>query len=287
MTDPDHPAVKIKNLQIVNGCQTATALAHAERDGSLHQDTKVLLKIFQTTDPTLASRIVLTTNNQNKISSRDLKANDTVQQDMKLGFARYNLTYEHKINQYDTTKIPHGSRIVSNEDVGQAYLAIALKKPGDGRRRKYKVWEDHYGEIFTGGNVEPHVICLLLFEVATKWAKLARRRENTSDLRRKLINNGIFHLARIASHLWRGSDSFKQPLPVLQEQVKTLIELPSTIDQYLDESLDRLELIITGNYVFVSDVDSALKASLLETAITSSLHPPAPEEFRVQGTLTL
>ena len=31
--------MKIKNLQIVNGCQTATALAHAARDGTLKTDT--------------------------------------------------------------------------------------------------------------------------------------------------------------------------------------------------------------------------------------------------------
>jgi len=127
--------VKISNLQIVNGCQTATALAHAARDGTLRPDTRVLLKIFETTDPSLASRIVLTTNNQNRISTRDLKANDAVQQDMQRRFESYNLLYEHKANQYATTTLTVGQRIVSNEDVGQAFLAIALKKPGDARRR--------------------------------------------------------------------------------------------------------------------------------------------------------
>jgi AIPR protein len=287
VTDPDHPAVKIKNLQIVNGCQTATALAHAERDGSLRPDTRVLLKIFQTTDPFLASQIVLTTNNQNRISSRDLKANDAVQQDMQLGFARYNFLYEHKINQYAATKIPSGFRIVSNEDVGQAYLAIALRKPGDGRRRKYKVWEDHYGEIFNGGSVEPHVICLLLFESVTGWAKTARRGENVTDLRRKLINNGIFHVARIAAYLWRGTDSFKQPTATLQTQIATLISTPRLIDQHFNDALSRLEGLVVGSPAFINDVDGALKSALLETAITNSLHAPPQEGRTVQGTLPL
>ena len=208
VTDP--PKVKIKNLQIVNGCQTATALAHATRDGTLRPDTRVLLKIFETTDPTLASRIVLTTNNQNRISTRDLKANDAVQQDMKRGFERYNLLYEHKVNQYASTLLTTGQRIVSNEDVGQAFLAIALKKPGDARRRKYKVWTDNYGEIFSGNRVEPHVICLLLYQTANVWARTTRRMVGISELRRKLINNGLLHIARIAAFLWRSDDSFNQ-----------------------------------------------------------------------------
>jgi hypothetical protein len=82
VTDPDKPVVKIRNLQIVNGCQTTTALAHAAQEGSLRSDTRVLLRIYEATDPTLASRIVLTTNNQNRISTRDLKANDAIQQAM-------------------------------------------------------------------------------------------------------------------------------------------------------------------------------------------------------------
>jgi hypothetical protein len=275
VTDPDNPKVKITNLQIVNGCQTATALAHAARDGTLRPDTRVLLKIFETTDPTLASRIVLTTNNQNRISTRDLKANDAVQQDMQRRFERYNLLYEHKVNQYATTALAPGQKIVSNEDVGQAYLAIALKKPGDARRRKYKVWTDNYGEIFSGGSAEAHVICLLLYQAAIQWAKTARRAAGITDLRRKLLNNGLLHIARIAAFLWRGSDAFNQTTAILQAQITTLQTTPTAVNAHFDDALNRLEALINANPDFQSDVDGAIKASLLETAITRSLNAPA------------
>ena len=275
VTDPDNPMVKITNLQIVNGCQTATALAHASRDGTLRPDTRVLLKIFETTDPTLASRIVLTTNNQNRISTRDLKANDAVQQDMQRRFERYNLLYEHKVNQYATATLAAGQRIVSNEDVGQAYLAIALKKPGDARRRKYKVWTDNYSDIFSGGSVEPHVICLLLYQAANSWAKAARRTPGISELRRKLINNGLMHIARIAAFLWRGGDSFGQSVATLQGQITTLQATPDIVNPNFDDGLSRLEALINANPDFLNDVDGALKSALLESAITRSLHAPA------------
>ncbi len=272
VTDPDNPKVKITNLQIVNGCQTATALAHAASDGSLRPDTRVLLKIFETTDPTLASRIVLTTNNQNRISTRDLKANDAVQQDMQRRFESYNLLYEHKINQYATAILAAGQRIVSNEDVGQAFLAIALKKPGDARRRKYKVWTDNYGDIFSGSSVEPHVICLLLYQAGNAWARVARRAPGITELQRKLINAGLLHIARIAAFLWRGDDSFGQPTASLQGQITTLQTTPTVVNQYFDTGLNRLGALINANPDFMNDIDGALKSALLETAISRSLH---------------
>jgi len=69
-------------MQIVNGCQTATALALAEKAGKLAPDTRVMLRIYETADAQLVDKIVLTTNNQNKISSRDLRSNDKIQIDM-------------------------------------------------------------------------------------------------------------------------------------------------------------------------------------------------------------
>ena len=287
VTDPDNPMVKITNLQIVNGCQTATALAHAVRDGTLRPDTRVLLKIFETTDPTLASRIVLTTNNQNRISTRDLKANDAVQQDMQRRFERYNLLYEHKVNQYATTTLTAGQRIVSNEDVGQAFLAIALKKPGDARRRKYKVWTDNYGDIFSGSSVEPHVICLLIYHAANAWGRAARRGPGITESRRKLINNGLLHIARIAAFLWRGDESFGQPTATLQAQITTLQTTPAVVNPHFGNGLNRLEALINANPDFVNDVDGALKSGLLETAITRSLHAaPAPVTVAVPSSAT-
>lgn len=270
VTDP--PMVKITNLQIVNGCQTATALAHAARDGSLRPDTRVMLKIFETTDQALAARIVVTTNNQNRISSRDLKANDNVQQDMQKRFEYYNLFYEHKVNQYATTRLAPGQRIVSNEEVGQAFLAIALKKPGDARRRKYKVWADHYSDIFSGGKAEPHVICILLYQAAEVWAKTARRTIGMTELRRKLLSNGLLHIARIAAFTWRGADNFGQDIAELQARITALQTAPASLNPHFDQGLNRLEAIINASPGFQGDVDAALKANLLETSITRALN---------------
>lgn len=199
--------------------------------------------IYETTDQTLAARIVLTTNNQNRISTRDLKANDEVQQDMQRAFERYGLLYEHKINQYATTALA-GRRIVSNEYVAQAYLSIAIKKPGDARRRKYKVWADYYGEIFSGHRAEPHVICTTICDIGYAWARAARRVRGIDDARRKLINNGIFHLARMVAFLTRKTEAFDQDLADLQVEIVALQTTPTALYPHFDDALARLEKLI-------------------------------------------
>lgn len=122
-TDPDDAHINLRNMQIVNGCQTATTLAVAQSEGTLAPDVRVMVRIYETSDTDLVDKIVLTTNNQNQISSRDLRANDPAQIDMENGFSIYGLYYERKTRQFDTGQIPI-ERIFPNEAVGQWHLAV-------------------------------------------------------------------------------------------------------------------------------------------------------------------
>jgi hypothetical protein len=118
VTDPDNPHVKLKNLQIVNGCQTALRSPWRSAKAGYPQDVRVITRIYETSDPALVSRIVLTTNNQNQIKSRNLRANDPVQLDMEEGFRNYRFLYERKPRQHDDTTIDP-TRLFTNEAVAQ------------------------------------------------------------------------------------------------------------------------------------------------------------------------
>lgn len=273
VTDPDNPHVKLKNMQIVNGCQTATALAVAEKSGKLAADTRVLLRIYETADVKLVDKIVLTTNNQNKISSRDLRSNDQVQIDMQAGFAKYNLYYERKVNQYDPSV--SSSSIVVNETVAQSYLAVVLKKPSDARRRKYKVWGELYDKIFTGQTVEPHVIAMLIYRISGQWLTEQKLVSSKNDLRRKLANNGAFHIARIAAYLWRGSDKWSISVSDLSKQIETLEKTPAELYRHLKKGFVMFEKLVKKNPRYVADIDAALKSGTLDSDIDRELHKPA------------
>jgi hypothetical protein len=270
VTDPDNPHVKVKNMQIVNGCQTASALAIAEKDGKLASDARVLLRIYEAADSQLVDKIVLTTNNQNKISSRDLRANDKIQVDMQDGFSKYNFFYERKVNQYGPN-VPI-DRIVVNEIVAQSYLAIVLKKPSDARRRKYKVWGELYDRIFSGQVIEPYVLAMLIFRSTEIWLANSGLNEDPDDVKRKIANNGSFHVARIASFIWRPSDNWNIAVSELQERIALLEKKPNLLDDPLRSGFEMLEKLIKANPHYASDLDTTLKSAALETEIDKELH---------------
>lgn len=179
--DPDDPRVKLKNLQIVNGCQTATTLATAQREGELRPDVRVMTRVYETPKTGLVDKIVLTTNNQNRISSRDLRANDVVQIDMERGFGIYDLLYERKQRQHDSAS-QDPTKVVPNEAVGQWYLAVVLKNPADGRGRKYKIWGELYDKIFASKQpIEPYIVAALLGRARRR---VDRRQWSQGGLRR-------------------------------------------------------------------------------------------------------
>jgi hypothetical protein len=271
--DPDNPHVKIKNMQIVNGCQTAKTLALSAQEGKLAKDSRVLLRIYETTDSELVDKIVLTTNNQNKITSRDLRANDPKQIDMQKGFARYEYFYERKLRQYDNMPDIDIKRIMVNETVARSYLSIVLKVPSDASRRKYKVWGELYDKIFHGKyGVESYILATKIYLVTSELLKAVDYSNSSDDIRRKLANNGSFHIARIISFLWRKHDMWGNELTTkMKDDIKTLEKSPQCLDKFLEKALRILGSIIEEKYSSI-DVVNALKLASLDNDIDNHLY---------------
>ncbi|GJL63118.1 MAG: hypothetical protein NPIRA04_17720 [Nitrospirales bacterium] len=271
VTDPDNPHVKVKNMQIVNGCQTATTLAMAQTEGTLARDVRVIARIYATKDSELVNKIVRTTNNQNRISSRDLRANDQVQIDLENGFLIHNFFYERKPRQYaDSDASP--DRIFPNENVARAYLALVLRKPSDSRGRKYKVWGETYDKIFGGFVVEPYIITSLIVKRGTEHLNNAGFTRATDDLERNIAKKGVYHVSRIAAFFWRGNDQWNIGQNILREQLKTIMDTPGVLVTHLDAALTRLIEIIRNDSQHVSDVDAALKSYTLDEQIDRNLY---------------
>jgi AIPR protein len=269
VTDPDDPKIKVKNLQIVNGCQTASSLAHAASTGLLQPDTHVLVKIFETQNESFGSKIVLTTNNQNRISSRDLKANDPIQIDIRSALEPYGYLYEHKLNQYLGIQIPQGKKVVSNENIAQSYLAVILKMPGDARRRKYKIWSEYYNRIFKVAKLAEHVLAHEVVALSSEWARANKKAPGISSQERRLLAGGGLHLACAAYQAWRKENSTQDA----DGLIDLLRKSPSTFNDYLSKALASLILIVDSNPVFRDDLDLALKSQTFDDAINLQSTP--------------
>jgi hypothetical protein len=277
--DPDDPRVKLKNLQIVNGCQTASTLAAAQKEGTLRPDVRVMARIYETPKTGLVDKIVLTTNNQNRISSRDLRANDAVQVDMERGFAIYGMLYERKQRQHDS-KAEDQKKIVPNEAVGQWYLAVVLKNPADGRGRKYKVWGELYDKIFAGKqSIEPYVIAVLLGRRVAEWIDASGlKNDPEDDVKRMLAKRGALHVGRIAAFLWKGDDRWDEPQQSLAERIRALTTDDGTLDDVIERAFELLEQIIRNGDGFAEDMDRALKSYALDEVVNKTLYTRHPAE---------
>ena len=272
VTDPDGPHVKLKNMQIVNGCQTATSLALAEKNGELAADVRVLMRVYETRDPELVNKVVLTTNNQNKITSRDLRANESVHIDLEEAFRAKGFYYERKPRQFDNDDIVV-ERLFTNETVAQWFLAVFLKNPADARGRKYKVWGEHHGRIFSGKTpVEPYLVVALLGRMVVSWLKSSGFQKDEDEILRIIAKRGAFHVGRIVAFKWRAGDQWDIDANTLNEQLYTLQNDPSQIQVHFEPAFHQLCELIRGNISYATDVDRALKSSGLDEDVNKALY---------------
>lgn len=257
-------------MQIVNGCQTATSLANALKDGRLQPDTKVLLRIYETNDLELVDKIVLTTNNQNKITGRNLRANDKTQLDLETGFTLHGYSLERKPRQYESTNIIK-EKIIPNEDVAVAYLGVVLKKPSDARSRKYKVWNEYYDKVFSGTDIiEPYLISVLIHRKVNEYL-LLKYSSSTDDTTRYLAKNAPFHISRICAFLWRNGDNWTNTIS-LKSDLVNFTSNNNLLEPYIDSAMTILNHIITSNSKYLADLNSALKSADLDNELNKELH---------------
>jgi hypothetical protein len=90
--DEARKRVRLKGPQIVNGCQTVCAIRDAYNDltpreqRDFDENVMVQVKVIKSTNPQFLGELVVTTNDQNPMSSRNLKSNASEQKDLQRAF---------------------------------------------------------------------------------------------------------------------------------------------------------------------------------------------------------
>jgi len=271
--DVDKSFVDVTNLQIVNGCQTSVTLAQAAKAGTLLSSANVLVRIFRTDTADLASKLVVTTNTQNKITNRDLRANEPIQKQIQSAFEqKMGLLYERKPNEFAAKPVDDQPKVISNERIGQSCLAILRRKPSDARRRKYKIWGEEYDRIFsTDVFPETYLLCYRIVEACEKRKRELRNSFEPGDVKRTIILNGDYHLARVVSFLWRGTDNWNE-LSQIQSKLEDLAGNPDLLNGFFDQALETVSDLVIGDEHFVQDVTTGLKANRIDDEIDKKLY---------------
>lgn len=66
--------IYLENIRIVNGCQTCNAIVSASKENDAYKDAQVPVKIIETTEKQILSRITYSSNRQNAVTSSNLFA---------------------------------------------------------------------------------------------------------------------------------------------------------------------------------------------------------------------
>lgn len=136
--------VSLRNMQIVNGCQTTTTLG-ANLDGlSSGPQAFVLVRIVESDDEALQRDITLYNNRQNAVRDRDLLSNDYQQDRLHDEFRSLDPPwfYERKRGEWDAKVKPsaalrarYAKHRIDNEKAAQAAYAFHFD-PAEARARK-------------------------------------------------------------------------------------------------------------------------------------------------------
>jgi AIPR protein len=268
--DPDAPAVKLNNLQIINGCQTTATVRSAFEDGKLSDNVRIQLKVYASKDASFVDSVVIATNHQNPIASRDLYANDEVQHLIQRTVdEKYGLFYERKRGEAKSSNVPR-SRVISMERAGQAFLAVFKRQPTVSRAQKYKIFStEYYSDIFEKGQPWQLVTAHELHKFVESRGRKAYKEMETTDPERGIFNYGIFHITRIVWWVLERRSDVNTSDSV--ELVRMIREEGAPIEDAFDEAQKILRKIVRENNASFVNLSNYFKKSASQSHINSYL----------------
>lgn len=221
--EENYDYIELLNPQIINGCQTTVTLNHLKEK---LDNSEVLVRITATEDEMMASNISESTNTQNKVSAKDLRANDPIQRNLKIHFANLEINEKKRPFYYITKngekEMLRGTanpaernnflwkyaseqratyKSISSDQVAKAYYSF-IGNPHIARSSPGKLFEKdggYYDEIFKNGVSEKEFLlpCLLLSKVEEKKTKKVKEYnifeqtnpQDITDRERRKFNN--------------------------------------------------------------------------------------------------
>ena len=146
----NHLQLTLNRPQIINGCQTVISIFHAYNQmdvefkrRNFEANCYVPVRIIQTQDDDLLAEVVTASNNQNKMSPRNLRSNSRIQRilQQKFDHLEHKYFYERKDGEFKSIReyghgrrskfkrkhyqySSRGYREIDNEDLAKAWLSF-------------------------------------------------------------------------------------------------------------------------------------------------------------------
>jgi hypothetical protein len=171
---------RVRDFQIVNGCQTCHVLFDQRRQ--LTDAVQVSVRLVHSSDEDVIRGIVAATNRQTAISEEDLSAREEFHQRLEEYFAAHDrsqiLYYERRAKQYNARTDVEKTRIISRGQLTRAYLAMFLNEPS--RVGHYKALVAERGkELFKEGQQAVYYYTAAATSYRLEWLLRNRRIQNS------------------------------------------------------------------------------------------------------------
>ncbi|MBL4879811.1 MAG: hypothetical protein JKX82_00670, partial [Oleispira sp.] len=95
--------------------------------------------------------------------------------------------------------------------------------------------------------------------------------ESTDDLKRYIAKNGQFHIARMASFIYRKSDNWDD-VDLLKSQLSDLESDSNLIDEHAQTGFDAIMDVLNENETLKIDLNNTLKSSSFDNLLSAELH---------------
>jgi hypothetical protein len=222
------PKVGIKMMSIVNGAQTCSAIFDAMKDYypnfERFNKLSVLFRIFETDDPELISRIAISTNNQNRINPRDLRANDEVQRRIERELRDLGVFYLRKRGYLvETGEI---RRTLDALRAGQIILSFKHLDPARAKRDSDTIFTDNYQMIFSSASGHEILEALNWFDLIDEKRRYIEDEIRIRGMTRTdntFVTYGVFHILMMCSILGTGAKDNERQL-VIDEAIAKIAE---------------------------------------------------------------
>lgn len=234
--------VRVSDLQIVNGGQTARTVQQVAREKDIGPDigaAEVLVRIYelQQDDDDLVEAITFATNSPNPVDLGDLKANDPRQKALGKSISALGYSYRPKREKRTSSPDEFTSAVIA-----EAVLAVWRRRPHQARFRVRQHFGKLYGTIFTEDlNGAQAVIAALLHRHAEN------RRKRPPDGAPDFLAYGSRFIAMLMGRylLEEMEITFEQLDHRSFERARTLVErksadFASRAENEISAALDRL-----------------------------------------------
>jgi len=150
--EPIGSKMKLTDFQIVNGCQTSHILY--ENKANLLENTHVVLKVIETTDIEISSKVIQATNKQTIVTDEAFESLTVFHKDLeeyykaRSGKMKHPIFYERRSKQYEgVPSVPAGQVMTLTAQI-KAYVSTTLAQPHSTHRYYGELLESNRNKMF-------------------------------------------------------------------------------------------------------------------------------------------